>query len=321
MKYCIMLFVYLTVFNCVNGQTNFIRDTGNVGIGTLTPKEKLEIVADGASYEQLTNNWDVLGTVGAIKFNMAGTEISRIESERVVPTGRLGSLKFFVRTVSGFSEGLRIGSNGLVGIGVTDPQAGLHVANVNFLPDGTRVAAILGNSWNDWTAFGGAAGGKIRGSNEGYLIVETNASGSNNVLGLNLSSPGNVLIAGGGGNVGIGTTSPQAKLAVNGDINAKRIKVTQIGWPDYVFEPTYTLPTLQQLELFLKEKKHLPEIPSAQEVKVNGLDLGENQAKLLQKIEELTLYLIDLNKKVESQQKLLLEQHKELIELKGRKIK
>lgn len=73
MKYCLMLFVYLTVSNCVNGQTNFIRDTGSVGIGTLTPIEKLEIAANGASYAQLTNNWDVLGTVGAIKFNMAAT--------------------------------------------------------------------------------------------------------------------------------------------------------------------------------------------------------------------------------------------------------
>ncbi|MCW3466132.1 hypothetical protein [Chitinophaga nivalis] len=321
MKYLILLLGYLTLFNVVNGQTNFVRDTGNVGIGTLAPKQKLEIAANGAAYEQLTNNWDVLGTVGAIKFNMAGTEIGSIESERVVPTGRLGTLKFSVRTANGLSEGLRIGSNGLVGIGVTSPQAGLQVANVNILADGTRVAAVLGNAWNDWTAFGGTGGGKIRGSNEGYLMLETNPTGSDNVLGLNQNSPGKVLIAGGGGNVGIGTSTPQAKLAVNGDIFAKKIKVTLIGWPDYVFEPTYALPTLQAVESFLTIHKHLPEMPSAAEVKANGIDVGENQAKLLQKIEELTLYLIDLNKKVASQEQLLLEQRKELMALKQQKTK
>lgn len=121
-----------------------------------------------------------------------------------------------------------------------------------------------------------------------------------------------------GGNIGIGTTTPKAKLAVNGDILTTKIKVTQSGWPDYVFEPSYVLPTLQQLEIFVKEHKHLPDIPSASEVEEQGIDLGQNQAKLLQKIEELTLYLIEQNKKLETQYQTILEQQQKLSDQEAR---
>jgi hypothetical protein len=107
----------------------------------------------------------------------------------------------------------------------------------------------------------------------------------------------------GTGNVGIGTSTPQSKLAVNGEITAKKVKVTPTGWPDYVFRPTYILRPLSELEQFIKDQQHLPEIPAAAEVEKNGIDLGDNQALLLKKIEELTLYVIDLNKQVQQQQK------------------
>jgi hypothetical protein len=74
------------------------------------------------------------------------------------------------------------------------------------------------------------------------------------------------------------------------------------GWSDYVFEPTYPLRPLNELEQYIQQKQHLPEIPTTAEVQNNGIDIGENQSLLLKKIEELTLYVIDLNKQVKSQQ-------------------
>ncbi|RFS21037.1 hypothetical protein DVR12_16985 [Chitinophaga silvatica] len=111
------------------------------------------------------------------------------------------------------------------------------------------------------------------------------------------------LFASTNGNVGIGTLAPQAKLAVKGDILAQKVKVTQTGWADFVFDCNYALPTLQELEQFIKEHKHLPGVPSAKEVEKDGIDLGNNQAILLQKIEELSLYVIEQNKRIEKQEK------------------
>lgn len=106
------------------------------------------------------------------------------------------------------------------------------------------------------------------------------------------------------GNVGIGTATPDAKLAVNGNILAHKIRVSlNPVWPDYVFEKTYQLPTLQEVEKHIQQFKHLPEVPSAQEVSDNGIDLGASQAVLLKKIEELTLYLIEQNKKINALEK------------------
>ncbi|TKC56602.1 hypothetical protein FBD94_23095 [Pedobacter hiemivivus] len=107
------------------------------------------------------------------------------------------------------------------------------------------------------------------------------------------------------GNIGIGSTSPSEKLVVNGKIHAHEIKIEATDWPDYVFTKSYPLPSLQEMEKHIKEKGHLPGIPSAAEVKANGIDLGEMNAKLLQKIEELTLHLIEIKKKNDDQNKVL----------------
>jgi hypothetical protein len=105
------------------------------------------------------------------------------------------------------------------------------------------------------------------------------------------------------GNVGIGTGTPAEKLSVKGKIRAQEIKVEAANWPDYVFAKDYQLPSLTETENHIKEKGHLPGIPSAEEVKANGVELGEMNAKLLKKIEELTLYLIEIKKENEKQQK------------------
>lgn len=99
-----------------------------------------------------------------------------------------------------------------------------------------------------------------------------------------------------GGNVGIGTDNPQHKLDVKGKIRAEEV-IIETGWADFVFDKDYKLPSLTEVENHINEHKHLPDIPSEAEVKENGgVGLGEMQVKLLQKIEELTLYVIELKK-------------------------
>ncbi|WKN40699.1 hypothetical protein [Tunicatimonas pelagia] len=105
------------------------------------------------------------------------------------------------------------------------------------------------------------------------------------------------------GNVGIGTTDPKATLSVNGDIRAKEIRVmTNIQLADYVFDEDYSLKPLAEVASYVQQHKHLPGIPSAAEVKENGMDVAEFQNKLLEKIEELTLYTIEQEKQISQQQ-------------------
>ena len=93
--------------------------------------------------------------------------------------------------------------------------------------------------------------------------------------------------------------------ALNGKLESKEIKVTNTPTADFVFEESYNLPTLESIENHIKEKKHLPEIASAKEMKQNGVNVGSFQIQLLQKIEELTLYTIQQEKKLEAQKEEL----------------
>ena len=96
------------------------------------------------------------------------------------------------------------------------------------------------------------------------------------------------------GNVGIGSVSPSSKLTVKGDIHAEEVRVDlTVPGPDYVFEEDYDLPTLESLQNYVQENEHLPGVPSAEEMEVNGIDLGVMNMLLLKKVEELTLYLIE----------------------------
>jgi|GEM_PF-2547204 hypothetical protein len=106
-----------------------------------------------------------------------------------------------------------------------------------------------------------------------------------------------------GTNVGIGTTSINSadyKLYVEIGIRTRKVKIDQLTWADYVFDKNYLLPSLADVEKYIEQNKRLPGVPSTQDVSNNGVDIGDNQAMLLKKIEELTLYMIDLNKKVEA---------------------
>jgi hypothetical protein len=106
------------------------------------------------------------------------------------------------------------------------------------------------------------------------------------------------------------------KLSVEGKIRARKVRVDQDTWADYVFDNNYSLRPLKEVEQYIQQEKHLPDVPTAEEVKKEGLDLGGNQAILLKKIEELTLYVIEQNKRIDEQQKLLQQQQQEIKELK-----
>ncbi|SHN16116.1 hypothetical protein [Chitinophaga sp. CF418] len=129
-------------------------------------------------------------------------------------------------------------------------------------------------------------------------------------------SNGDVILAGArnavNGNVGIGTTDTKGyKLAVNGDAMFTRIQVkAYANWPDYVFGESYKLMPLQELEAYVKKNNHLPDVPSAKEIEEEGINVAEMNKILLQKIEELTLHVIEedkRNKELEEQLKLVME--------------
>lgn len=116
-------------------------------------------------------------------------------------------------------------------------------------------------------------------------------------------------------NIGIGTDAAQSKLSVIGDVgiqgNVKALDFTASPtvWPDYVFQNSYDLMSLPDLEKFIKKNKHLPNIPSEKEVKSKGVQLSQNDVQLLEKVEELTLYIIELNKKIDELEKKLEEKN------------
>ncbi|HMG81965.1 MAG TPA: putative Ig domain-containing protein, partial [Ferruginibacter sp.] len=110
------------------------------------------------------------------------------------------------------------------------------------------------------------------------------------------------------GRVGIGVTNitdTSYKLYVEKGIRTRRVKVDISSWSDFVFDNNYQLPSLTSVENYIQQNKHLPDVPSAMDVQKNGIDLGENQKILLQKIEELTLYIIDQNKAMDNQNKAI----------------
>ena len=97
----------------------------------------------------------------------------------------------------------------------------------------------------------------------------------------------------------IGTPSIKSNMYVNGEITANLVRVNTQEWYDCVFEKEYKLQPLSEVEAYINQYKHLPEIPSEADVKADGIDVAQMNALLLKKVEELTLYVIELEKRME----------------------
>jgi hypothetical protein len=172
---------------------------------------------------------------------------------------------------------------GNVGIGTTSaPIAKLHVVDAagGFFFDGSNT------TYNRFKSTAVAPG------TPKPLLISAQLSGTTPDIYVNTS-----------GNVGLGTMNPTSMLTVAGNINSREVKVTVDAGADFVFDNNYNLPSLDVVDKYIIENKHLPEIASADEMKKEGINLSEMNIKLLQKIEELTLYVIEQSKEIKALKK------------------
>lgn len=272
--------------------------TGNVGIGTSSPAGKFQIVTGAMDILTANTTLDI-GIGGAVAgwgraFRVVNTSGSNgldggafgVRGNGTIPSYIYMSIPTSEPIGYASTKILALNNSGNVGIGTTNPVYKLVVSN-------------------------SAA--------NGFEIDPTNSGGTQtliNSFNRTTSSYTPMLFFGSqyvfqNGSVGIGTTQPDQKLTVNGTVHSKEVKVdTSIPIPDYVFEKSYKLPDLSQLKNYLESNHHLPEIPSAAEIEKNGLNLGQMNLKLLKKVEELTLYVIDKDRQIVDQNALLAKEEK-----------
>ena len=265
----------------IGDNSNFYVLNGNVGIGTTAPTFNLEILDDGYGDQ--------------IKFQR-GTGVAKILQDN-----NLNNL--YIEAASGLH--LNSISGGRVGIGTNAPQGLVHLKS-------TWPSLIIEKAASDAEAVllfqkAGAPQFYIWSDNQGAEAVKFMAGG---LTGEHDGLPRmefpiankNIYMAASGGNVGIGTTDPKGyKLAVAGKTVTEEVVVKlQANWPDYVFDSEYKLLSLSEVEQYIKANKHLPEVPSALQIRENGLSVGEMNTLLLKKVEELTLHLIELKKENDS---------------------
>lgn len=237
--------------------------SGNFGIGTPTPTGTLDL-------KKLNSN---------LVFDLNTNGISRIISKGW--NASIDMHTFQITGVENFDQ-LHLNTNGYVGIGNSNPTAPLTVyGKSHFFP------ARIGSGDARLLEIGDMANIPAFISNQYPVFLKT--GGGNQPLILDVAR------------VGIGTANPSSMLTVAGNIASREVKVTVDAGADFVFENNYNLPSLESVDQFIRENKHLPEIASAKEMQQDGINLSEMNIKLLQKIEELTLYVIEQNKKIEKQ--------------------
>ncbi len=260
---------YLTPTGSAAGLTNFpILNQNTTGTaatitGTITQSQVTNLIADLAT-KQANITLTTIGTSGAATFSANTLNIPN-----------------YANGITNTAWGL-LGNTGTNStnnfIGTTDAQ------RLVFKTSGIEYATILAN---------GNFGIGIANPSTKLEVKDGNIVTNQNIYASSANS--RVLI----GNM-TGLNTGTHALAVNGTALFTKATVRLTGtWPDYVFEPTNKLPTLAEVEAYITKHKHLEGVPSAAEVKEKGIDLGDNQTVLLKKVEELTLYMIELNKKVE----------------------
>lgn len=282
-----------------------IKGTGNVGVGTNNPLLKFEVrtsSSDGIRVATSTQNLDIInGLFGGVIGTSTGSAMHLMSSNNI---------------------GLSLSTAGLVGIGTLTPSnAGLVVnrivGNTNAIFGGNSTGVSIQSSYpgvgfntyynggSIMIANGGAGYIGADPTNGRIIIASTNANsiaGQYNGLFEKMSITNDGTVSLGSSNLGAENNSLGAgyKLKVFGKIISEEVRVQlKSAWPDYVFEKKYRKLSLEELEKYVDEHKHLPNIPSAKEIEKDGQHLGEIQRKMLEKIEELSLYVIELKKEID----------------------
>lgn len=251
-------------------------NAGNVGIGTGLPTEKLEVYGNIEVSGEIKPNGNA-GVNGDVLTSLGNGSMNWLPNAGWPTSG----------------NDIKNGNTGNVGIGGF-PSSGIKL-------DVEGNGEFNGSVISDIEDKGVLALYTSSGIGLRHLTMDgqrIQSAGGNNVFPYN-PTPKNIYINPLGGNVGIGIESLTHRLEVNGTIRSKEVIVEAVNWPDYVFSKEYELPSLASIEKFINEHKHLPNIPSAIDVETNGQFLGETQRKMMEKIEELTLYILQLNKEVE----------------------
>lgn len=307
----------------VAGSDIYNTNTGNMGVGTTTPAQKLTVSSfgDGTSVasllrlEQYNAGSPVAGTGVAIDMAIGDNyNLPRMAGQiRVARSNYSNSSMYFATALANVvKDRMVIDPDGNVGIGTLTPSKKLTVSDFS---DGTKTTPLLRlEQYNPGTPVNGTGvsidmaigdnynapslAGQIRlvRSNYNYSSMYF-ATAANNVA-------TDRMVIDSRGNVGIGTMTPSEALSVNGKIRAQEVKVETNNWPDYVFKQDYQLTPLTEIKTFIDQYQHLPEIPSAKEMAKEGLNLGDMNKLLIKKVEELTLYLIHQNKQLTDQLKV-----------------